>query len=130
MTDKKSDQKSADLAAEVVTEPIAAAGGDVDSRRREIKASLAVAETRGDTERVEQLQAELSALTSPDAGDEGNGKRSTRERAAAQRKAAASKAGDAAQTAAPSGRTAPEKDTVAQATGDPTAGGHSAGAGQ
>jgi len=115
MADKN---KSADLTAETPSEPPAAAGGDVDSRKRELKTTLAMAETRGDNDAADRLRQELASLTAPADGDteeKAAGKR-TRAAAAAKRKAAADKTGDSAQTAAPTGRTAPGNDgtTAAQ----------------
>jgi hypothetical protein len=116
MADKN---KPVDLTAETPSEPPAAAGGDVDSRRRELKATLAMAETRGDTDAVDRLRKELASLTAPADGDDAEEKataKRTRASAAAERKAAADKSGDGAQTAAPTGRTAPANDgtTAAQ----------------
>jgi uncharacterized low-complexity protein len=80
---------------------IAAPGSDPDSVRRELKTRLALAETRGDAAAVAALRAELDALAAPGGTEEpaveDKPKRS-RESAAAARKDATAKVGDAKAT--------------------------------
>lgn len=101
-----------------MTDEIPAAGMDFDARRRELKTAMAAAETRGDTEMVDDLREELDEMAATQ----------KREVAAAARKAAADASGDPdADQKPPAGRTASTpKATTKQA--DPGKGGQAADA--
>lgn len=110
------DQKQTEIVEEQPYAP-PAPGSDPDSRKRELKTVMAAAETRGDTETVQDLQAALDELATAQ----------QREVAAAARKAAADASGDPdAAHKPPAGRTATApKATTKQA--DPASKGGQAG---
>lgn len=112
MSDQK--QKAADPPADEAPYAPPPAGGDSDSRKRELKTAMAAADARGETDAVEALREDLDEVTAAQ----------QRKAAAEARKTAAGEADDpdAVRKAPPPGRTAtPAKATTKQA--DPGKGG-------
>ncbi len=93
-----------------MADEIQAAGSDVDSRKREIKQRLAAAEASGNADAAKELGDQLAAVNKEARKAEADRQRAV---AAQARRAAAKDDPEAAKTAAPVGRAAPDKANTA-----------------